>query len=298
MENIQIAKICGLCAGCNFAINLANDSCKKQPTALLKEIVHNKNINNSLKEKGIITLENIENIDKNLTIVIRAHGEPPETFDYLSRNDIKFLDGTCANVKAIHKLVEEKSNNDYKIAIIGKYGKGGKQIHPEVYGIAGYAKSEPIFIEDLEDVSKLCGLSNEKIFVVCQTTFNPLKFEILQEKITQICIQNNNELIIKNTICGAQRAIQKSTLELAQNSDIMIIVGGKHSSNTLELFENIKNVCLAIHIENIDDVWSELENNNFTISVNSKIGISAGASTDKQELFKLKENIENYLSKK
>jgi len=170
-------------------------------------------------------------------------------------------------------------------------------MHPEVYGTAGYAKSKPIFIEDIEDVSKLSDLSNEKIFVICQTTFNPLTFELLQDKITQICIQNNNELIIKNTICGAQRAIQKSTLELAQNSDIMIIVGGKHSSNTLELYENIKKVCPTIHIENINDVWSELENNNLIISADSKIGISAGASTDKQELVKLKENIENYLSK-
>lgn len=297
MENIKIALVCGLCEGCKHAISLAYESQENNPTIIFKEIVHNKNVNNRLKHAGIAYAKELDEINPLSTVIIRAHGEPPETFEYFKKNNIKYLDGTCKNVKTIHSLIKEYSNLGYQIVIIGKYGKHSGIIHPEVFGSAGYALQLPILIEDIEDVKKINSLSNSKIFVVCQTTFNPLIFKLIEQKIIEICKINHNELIIKNTICGAQQAIQKSSLNLANQSDIMIVVGGKNSSNSIELYNNLKRVCPSIFIENIYDYADELKKNNISISRATKIGITAGASTDKAELVKLKSLIEQNLSK-
>lgn len=294
MENIKISQICGLCQGCKNAITLALDSSIKQKTTIYKEIVHNKNINDSLKSKGILCEEDLNQIDKNSIVVIRAHGEPPETYKLLDKLNLKFLDGTCKNVKAIHNLVEQYSNNDFKIIIIGKYGKLNNHIHPEVFGVIGYCKTEPILIEDVDDLDKLKTIKNSNLLVVSQTTFNPNKFDILINTIKELSSKNNNYLVIKNTICGAQLAIQKASLNLANESDLMIIVGGKHSSNTIELFNNISKERKAIHIENINDWKLEIDKIKFPLTKNTKIGLTAGASTDKSELKNLKKLIEDY----
>ena len=186
MENIKIATVCGLCAGCKYAITLAKEACKNNKVTLFKEIVHNKNINNSLLKQGILCANNLHDIDKNSTIIIRAHGEPPQTFKYLKKHNIKFLDGTCINVKSIHDDVSKHSELDETIVIIGKYGKLSGITHPEILGTIGYCKSSPILIEDIDDASKLNNIKNTKIFVVVQTTFNPNKFEQIIQKISTI----------------------------------------------------------------------------------------------------------------
>jgi len=296
MENVKIATICGLCAGCKMAINLAKTVNKNSKTTIFKEIVHNKNVNNSLKQLGISFVENFEDIDTSSTVVIRAHGEPPSTYEYFEKNNIKFKDGTCPNVKAIHKLVEEFSKNGYLVAIVGKYGKFNNVCHPEMLGTIKYCISEPILIEDFEDSNKLVNVKNSNVFLICQTTYNPDKFEIIKNNISNICQKNNNQLIIKNTICNAQKSIQKSSLELAKTCDFMIVVGGKNSSNTLELFNNVSKLTKSIHIENINDWKSEFDKLNYIITKNSTIGLTAGASTDKEELLELKSIIENYIN--
>ncbi len=297
MENIKISTVCGLCQGCKTAINLALEENKKHKTTIFKEIVHNKNINNSLRSAGILCCDDIEKLENDSSIIIRAHGEPPQTYAFLKAKNLKVVDGTCKNVTSIHNLISEHSNNGYLIVIVGKYGKTSGIVHPEVLGEMGYATSPPILIEDMSDVSKLNNMTNQKLFVVCQTTFNPQKFKVIEQKILEICKQNNNELIIKNTICGAGLAILKSSLTLAKESDLMIVVGGKHSSNTVELFNNLAKECTAIHIENIDDWLEEINKINFKLSKHCKIGLTAGASTDKAELETLKQLIENYISK-
>lgn len=293
MENIKIATICGLCAGCKNAISLAENATKNQNVTLLKEIVHNKNINYKLKQKGVSCAQNLAEINPESTVIIRAHGEPPETYNFLNKNNISYLDGTCKNVKNIHNLVSEFSEKGYKIIIVGKYGKHSGVIHPETLGTIGYCKSTPFLIEDFEDINKLENIKNQKLLLVSQTTFNPTKFNQIKDMIFDICDRNNNEIMMKNTICGAQMAIQKSSLTLAKECDLMIIVGGKNSSNTVELFNNIKSTCPAILIEDIQDYKTQLNLINFEISKNTKVGITAGASTDKQELIDLKQIIES-----
>ena len=297
MINIKIAPVCGLCAGCHYAINLAKDTAKKENTIIFKEIVHNKNINNQLKSLGITFAENLKDLNMSSSVIIRAHGEPPETYEYLKANKINYYDGTCKNVKSIHNEVLNHSEHQ-KIIIIGKYGKHSGVVHPEIFGTVGYSKNNPILIEDIEDVDKLKSIKNQNLFAICQTTFNPILFDDIKNKILDICKENNNQIEIKNTICGAQIAIQKSSLILANDCDLMIIVGGKNSSNTIELYKNISNICQAIHIEDINGWLDELKSKNISLSNINNIGLTAGASTDKNELLNLKKLIENYFETK
>ncbi len=293
-NNIKIAEVCGLCAGCKYAILSASREIEnKKSVTLFKEIVHNKNINQKLRDKGVKFAEKIEELSPDSTAIIRAHGEPPETFEYLNVNKIPYIDCTCTNVKKIHEEVEKFSNNGYHIAILGKFDAETGVIHPEVAGTIGWCKQKPTLIAKKEHISKLEGLTG-KLYVVCQTTFNESKAdEILSEIVARF--DDTLEIVTNKSICNAQKLINKSSAELAKNCDLIIVVGGKHSSNTIELFNNISKITTTLFLENINDFESELKLNNITLNKNLKIGLTAGASTEKAELEKLKTMLTNFI---
>ena len=294
MENIKISKVCGLCAGCKRAIDKTSEHLQNgESVTLFKEIVHNKNVNEFLKNKGVIFEDSLENLNNKSTIIIRAHGEPKSTFAHLESIGAKIEDCTCPNVAKIHQLVEEHSLKNYKIIIIGKYGKTTGKIHPEITGTIGWCNTEPILIEDDEDVDKIKNCDAQKFYLICQTTFNECKANKLIEQIKNIL--KNKELIVNKSICYAQMQINKHSEELANESDIMVVVGGKNSSNSIELWNNLKKIKTSIFIENINTWKDELEKENITLSKNTKIGLTAGASTMRSELETLKSLIENYI---
>ncbi len=285
---IKISEICGLCAGCKYAINTALKTAKENNNVVLfKEIVHNKNVNSMLEKEGIKTVENLQEIPKNSTVILRAHGEPKSTYEFLQNNNINFIDCTCFNVKKIHEKVEEFSKKRYTIIIIGKYGKY-KNIHPEVLGTIGWCNSEPILFEDLEDLECFKPEKTQKYYLVCQTTFNILKAEKIIEKLVQICKEKGTELFVNKSICSAQKLINENSVNLAKTVELMMVVGGKNSSNTIELFNKVKQHTKAVFLEDINSVFEELEKNNIELSKIAKIGLTAGASTLKEELLKLK----------
>lgn len=293
MENVVISKVCGLCAGCKKAITVAKEELKKgEKVTIFKEIVHNKNVNKMLEDSGAVFANELSELNQNSTVIIRAHGEPPKTYEYLNENNINFKDCTCFNVAKIHEFVEEFSKKDYQIILLGKFHK---TLHPEVLGTIGWANGKEILIESDDDLKQLTEIKNDKLYLVCQTTFNLEKADDLILKIQQIAKNNNCELVVNKSICNAQKQINISSAELAKNSDIMIVVGGKNSSNSTELFNNMKSICPSIFIENINDYKTELDANNLTISKTTKVGITAGASTMKQELETLKNLIESDL---
>ena len=131
--------------------------------------------------------------------------------------------------------------------------------------------------------------------MVCQTTFNIEKADKLIDKIVQTLSQNGNEIEINKSICLAQKQINLSSQKLAQECDLMIVVGGKNSSNTLELYNGLKPITTTLFLEDINDLDQELKSNNITLNKNTKIGLTAGASTMREELEILKENIINKL---
>ena len=289
MINVEIAKVCGLCAGCKYAIDTALKIKNEGKNAVLfKEIVHNKNVNLMLQDHGIPIKDEICQIQNDDYIIIRAHGEPPETFEYLKSHDIDFADCTCVNVKKIHNEIEKYSNMGFTIFLIGKYGKTTGKIHPEILGSKGYSKTETILIEDEEDLSKAKEIKDKNCLITFQTTFNESKARNLQIKLQNILDRNNCKVRVYDSICSAQKSINKFSADLARQCDLMIVVGGKNSSNTKELFENVKKITNAIFLEDIYDYQTELKSNNVDLSKNIKIGLTAGASTNRSELETLK----------
>ncbi len=291
MIDVKIAQVCGLCAGCNLAIKTTeNEISKGKQVTIFKEIVHNNNVNSYLTSIGATCEEDINSLPKHNTIIIRTHGEPPETYMYLKDNNIEYIDCTCPNVTKIHNDVKHYSDLGYTIIVLGKHKK---TIHPEVMGTIGWGGSGVVIIEDDEDIDKLHSYKNEKFYLVCQTTFNITKADTLIDKIEKAVTNNSCSIIINKSLCNAQKSINISSVQLAKESDIMIVVGGTNSSNSIELFNNVKGYCPSIFIEDIHTYKESLKNNGLTINANTKVGITAGASTRKEELLELKNLIEN-----
>lgn len=282
---IKIAEVCGLCAGCKRAISTAQEELKSgKNVTIFKEIVHNQNVNLMLKTAGAKFEEDISKLNKEEIVIIRAHGEPPKTYKHFHEKGIEYKDCTCFNVKKIHKDVENFYKQGYTIIILGKHKD---KIHPEVLGTLGWANEDAILIEDEEDLVKIKDVKN-KIYLVCQTTFNIDKADRLISKISEITQKRNCELIVNKSICSANKIINVHAKRLAENSDVMIVVGGKNSSNTKELYNNIKDICPTIFIDNIYNYKQELTRNHVSLKPANKVGITAGASTMKEELEELK----------
>jgi 4-hydroxy-3-methylbut-2-enyl diphosphate reductase len=289
---IYISDICGLCYGASNAISHARNSLKEKSNVVLyKEILHNQNVINELKTNGATIKNALSEISPSDYVIVRAHGEPHSTFKYFEENKISYLDCTCPNVKAINFLVKDKDSLGYKIIIIGKHGFDGKPMHPEVLATSGWC-SNPILIEDESEIQNI-NLTHDKYYLVIQTTFSKDKAISFVDKIKNIMKLNNKVFEYRNTICNAQKNINKAAEELANNVDAMIVIGGKNSSNSKELFNNVSSIKKSYFIENPSNVFelvNEFRKNNF-----KKIGITAGASTMKEDILEVKRILESKL---
>ncbi len=267
---IIIGKTSGFCKGVEHTVREANKVLEKEKAYCLGEIVHNERVANDLKNLGMITINNIRDAKNNSKVIIRAHGEVKETYEIAKEKNIELLDLTCGKIKAI-KVKIEKHKKDSFIIIMGKKN------HPESIGLRSFASSNSCIIENEEDIEKSIDLINKsnlnKIYIISQTTFNSSKFD----KLTNIIKENTNkEIIIDKTICDATSKRQEETKRLSKIVDVMLIVGGKHSSNTKEL-ENVS----KIHCKNTYLIQNKDDLKDIEISSNNKIGIMAGASTPK-----------------
>ncbi len=285
---VEIAKECCLCFGAKRAVNLAEESLAKgKRVVLFKQILHNKTTTGRLLSAGAVQKDNLAQLAQGETVIIRAHGESKATLDYFKQNDIEYVDGTCPNVKAINLLAQRKNDDGYKIIILGKYGKGGGVMHPEVAGTAGWCDS-PIFVEDEDDIKSI-SLDYPKYFLTVQTTFSCKKADEMIAKIKDFLERNGKEFDYRNTTCNAQRRINESSEGLAKEVDAMIVVGGKNSSNTKELFNNLSTKTTCFLVENLEEVKGLVVAGKFAGV--KKVGLTGGASTVISEL----EEIKNYL---
>lgn len=270
---IIIGKTAGFCYGVKNAVNKTKEEVQKQKTTYcLGELVHNKQVTKKLEEQGLIIINNIEDAREN--VIIRSHGVPEEIYTKAKDLNLKVVDLTCPNVLKIHNIVKEYSTKGYYVFIIGQ------KEHAETIGTVSYCKNNSTILENEEDV--ITAINNfkksnlEKILVVSQTTFSLEKFNKIVKNIKD---NINVELEIKNTICNATSVRQKETQELAKQVDLMIIIGGKHSSNTNKLYEIAKKECKkCILIEASEEL------NKNTIKEVRKIGIMAGASTPNESI--------------
>lgn len=270
---IYYPKIYGTCTGANKAIEVAY-KLKKENTNkniyIYKEILHNPYIIKELEKDDIKCIDDLSLLTKNDILIIRAHGEPKETYDYLEKNNIEYYDATCTNVLKVHNIAIDKQNNGYKIIIVGK------KTHPEVIGTNGWINNEGIIIEKKDDYKELN--KNDKYFIVCQTT---VSHKILQELLNYMN-ENNISYEIENTICNAQKLIQTSSITLAEQMDIMFVIGGKESSNTKELFNLCNEVTKTYYFSDIKEFFNFIKKEKYTL--NTKIGFTGGASTPKDQI--------------
>lgn len=270
---IYYPKIYGTCAGANKAIETAY-KLKKENTNkniyIYKEILHNPYIIKELEKDNIKCIDDLKTLTKDDILIIRAHGEPKETYNYLEENNIEYYDATCTNVLKVHNIAIEKQKNGYKVIIVGK------KTHPEVIGTNGWINNEGIIIETKDDYKNLN--KNDKYFIVCQTTVSHKKLQELLNYMNE----NNISYEVENTICNAQKLIQTSSIALAEQMDIMFVIGGKESSNTKELYNLCNEVTKTYYFSDIKDFFNFIKKEKYTL--NTKIGFTGGASTPKEQI--------------
>ena len=272
---ITVAKTAGFCFGVNRAIEFLENT--EKLTATLGPIIHNTQVVESLEAKGVTAIESLDELSDGVTLAIRTHGVGKGTYDEIEKCGCDYVDLTCPFVKKIHKIVAENYANGYKIVIIGD------KSHPEVIGINGWCENKAIVALDISDLS---GKIEEcdKICVVSQTTMDRKTFEKIKNFLKTHC----QTIQIFDTICSATNERQIEAEELARKNDIMVVIGGFHSSNSKKLAQVCKKYCKDTYqIECFEDFPQDID-----ISAKN-VGITAGASTPsciiKEVSFKMEE---------
>ena len=264
--NIKISEKAGFCFGVKRAMGLAwRELCDEhdKQTYALGPLIHNKQAVEKYEERGLITADDIEEIPSDVKMIIRSHGVSKSIYDRADEKGLDVVDTTCPFVKKIHDIVKENYDNGKKIILIGDKN------HPEVIGINGWCKNTAITIKTIEEAEALELNNDESYCAVAQTTMN---LEVYR-KIVEILKAKADDIEFNNTICSSTKARQEAARELASEMDCMIVIGGKHSSNTQKLVGICKEVCPTFAIETRDDLDVE------EIKKYENVGITAGAST-------------------
>ena len=263
------AKTAGFCFGVNAAVTKAFQLAEQSngPIYTYGPLIHNPSVISRLAGMGVETVENPE--DERLShadVIIRAHGVTPEVMTRLQSRQCRVTDATCPFVSKIHKLVKAEYSKGKQIVIIGD------PTHPEVIGINGCCQNSALILDSEESARELTRRISEdtEISVVTQTTFNVKKFE----NISGILKKAFDKLEFFDTICSATSLRQKEAETIAAEVDLMIIVGGRNSSNTLKLYELSRQLCGNVKlVETAEELDREWFKNIF------KVGVTAGAST-------------------
>jgi len=268
---MQIIKseVMGFCFGVRRAVEAAEEALKKYGKGVysLGPLIHNENALKELKEKGLLIADEkeISTIKDGSVVIIRAHGVAPDLIETLKNKKCTVIDATCPRVKANQKMVSRYTSADDYIILTGDKN------HGEVIGLAGYAKSNFIQIQNYDEAEKVQLPSNLKgqIVLLSQTTYNPLEFS----KIESLLKSRYPQIKVQNTICPATEERQNALLDLCSKVDALIVIGGKNSANTKRLYQTAKENCkFALHIQDESEIPDEIRKY-------EKIGITAGAST-------------------
>lgn len=281
--NVKVAKSAGFCFGVKRAVDKVYELIEEGRTGIftLGPIIHNEEVVKDLEEKGVRVLDKIEDAEKLRPeiVVIRSHGVSKSVYDYMEKRGIEYLDVTCPFVKKIHKIVQKESAAGKHIIIIGNAQ------HPEVQGICGWSQGPVTVIETAEEAGNVSIDKNEKICIVSQTTFNFIKFE---EYVEILMKKGYDDRVVINTICNATEERQSEAENIAKSADAMIVIGGKHSSNTQKLYEICKKYCSnTYYIQTLSDL--EIE----TLKSTGCVGITAGASTPNNIIEEVSKHVRN-----
>ena len=288
---IKVAKHAGFCFGVKKAIEIAEEVAQsnKEKTYVYGQLVHNEKVIKDLENKGIIFVENINDIPQNAVTVLRAHGEPCTTYQILEEKSItkgkNLNDATCPLVTLVHNVAIKLKNNGYEVILFGKAN------HPEAIGTSYYLKGKDTFIvEEPEQFHLVVDYINknnfEKVAIVSQTTMSVYGYNKLIDNVNSKLKNEQFEEIplslkdlskkygFVDTICNPTKQRQSDTEELAKECDIVIVIGGKNSSNSKELYAKCKEFGVESYF-----IQSEEQLQKEWFNGKDKIGVTAGAST-------------------
>ncbi len=278
--NVIVAKTAGFCFGVKRAVEQVYEQIEKAENCVYTygPIIHNEFVVQDLEAKGVQVLNTEEELAalKDGIVVIRSHGVGKHIYDLLENHHISVVDATCPFVKKIHRIVEKQTKEGRRVIIIGN------PEHPEVQGIRGWGDQTTLVVEKPEEIEVLPIEKQEKLCIVAQTTFNYKKFQDLVE----IFEKKGYDILVLNTICNATQERQVEARRIASEVDAMIVIGGRHSSNTQKLYEICQKECKNTYfIQSLGDFNPECVN-----SVRS-VGITAGASTPNQIIEEVHTNV-------
>ena len=275
------AKTAGFCFGVDHAVKMAFQALEEslgtdRRVFSYGPLIHNEAVIKRLEKQGLTVVESLEEIAEHCTgrtelanVIIRAHGVGPEVYKRLEDMGARVIDATCPFVRKIHKLAEEQTQQGRQVVIVGSPD------HPEVIGINGWCGNSAIIDDNIDRLKEFFtrekDAGNNILYsVVAQTTFSKEKFT----EFTNFLKKSFDKAIIFDTICSATSMRQQETVKIASEVDLMVIVGGRNSSNTRKLYDISKEICPAVlWAETADDIEANALNNIFIV------GVTAGAST-------------------
>ena len=269
MSKIILAKNAGFCFGVDRAVKTVTELVKNGVAACtLGPIIHNRQMVEKLESCGVRTVNSPEEARENETLVIRSHGVEREVFERAEKLGVKVCDATCPFVSKIHKTVEQRSLAGDIILI------AGDRNHQEVKGIIGHSYGKCFVFADERELDNLVKSGNvlpdEPLSVVAQTTFNQNSWKKCQKTLKKVYTNAN----FFDTICNATAERQQEVRELSKRCDLMVVVGGRHSSNTAKLRQICEENCRrVVSVETAAELKAEC------VGGAETIGVAAGAST-------------------
>ncbi|MBR6609970.1 MAG: bifunctional 4-hydroxy-3-methylbut-2-enyl diphosphate reductase/30S ribosomal protein S1 [Oscillospiraceae bacterium] len=263
---ITKAKTAGFCFGVNRAVDMTTNLAKEgKKVATMGPLIHNKQAVAALEELGVITLDSLE-APEGYEVVLRSHGVEKPVYDYYESRGIVTHDATCPYVKKIHRLAE-KTGKDGRVLLVA-----GDKNHAEVKGIVSYTDGEYFVFNEPEELSAWLSIgqnAEKSANLVAQTTYMLKKWDEIVDIVKKVC----TDCEIFDTICRATNERQTEAALLSQQNDLMVVIGGRHSSNTQKLVKVCQEYCKTISIETVKELSPEL-----FINIQN-VGVTAGAST-------------------
>lgn len=264
----------GFCFGVSRAIDIAEKLSQEGNIYCYGPLIHNEDEVERLTQRGVTTVDVLQK-DMNLPILIRSHGVGKDVYAFLDENQLTYEDATCPFVKRIHDHVKKFLKEGKAIAILGSKN------HPEIQGIISWGQGKIHVLGHMEEVRNFpCP---DELVLLAQTTLKKSFFDEAQDY-----LRTKTQLQAINTICSATKRRQEAAEALAKEVELMLVIGGKNSSNTKKLYEICKNVNKnTLHIENIDEMKVQ------DLGKYDIIGISAGASTPRWVIDEIMEHLQN-----
>ncbi len=272
---IEIAEKAGFCFGVARAVKMAYELAEQPGKhACYGMLIHNRDVTEDLESRGLPVLETMGEVSADTALLLRAHGIPKEEQEQLEAKGVQIVDATCPYVKKIHNIVAKAHAQGRQVVICGD------AFHPEVKGINGWCDNTAIVIGGEDEIGEILKKSTEiSLTVVAQTTIRASFFK----KIAEILKKHFTNVEIFDTICNATAERQKAAADLAEKCDLMLVVGGKNSSNTKKLYDVCVERCAnTLSIENAKELKNNIKQGIFPENKKINVGITAGASTPDQ----------------